>query len=50
VLDRRTGNLYSASQANPHTTEHLIGMTPTDGLSASVYAYSAELGALQLSE
>lgn len=50
VLDRVKGQLYVASQSDPKLTERLVGMAPTDGLSGSVYAYSAELGTLQLSE
>jgi len=49
VLNRLTGRLYAASQANPRLVEHFVGMRARDGLSASVYAYSAELGDLHWS-
>jgi arylsulfatase A-like enzyme len=50
VLDRHAGLLYAASQSDPRLTERLVGMAPVDSLSGSVFAYSAELGTLQLSE
>jgi hypothetical protein len=51
VLDRRSGDLFVATQLDPRTTERLIGRTPTDGLAAAVYAYLEESGgALQLSD
>jgi hypothetical protein len=48
IYDHVSGNLYSVSQTESEATPQLIGMTPIDALSGSVYAYVEETGALRL--
>ena len=50
IYDHASGNLYSVNQRDSEATPQLIGMTPSDALSGSVYAYVEETGALRLSD